>query len=493
MIEHTSGGLAEHAEPIAAEWLRRGHSILVMSNETSAQDVRLAYKDLAMNTAITFGTFGKDHILWPDIDAMLNVIPGEPGPAFRDTNSRCDIPRCTINHGLTDKNTTFPSSYIGNGVGYNNVLLACGPAMFKGSWVSYVNKWPEINNSLKIIPVGCPKTDVLFNGTYQRNSVLETLGLNPSQPTVLYAPTYQNEASLESCGKELITALAKMPVNLLIRPHHLSQTSEWMHKLNVLADSFPNLRVITTSSNPLYVAADLLVGDASGASFEFVLQDKPVIFFDVPKFFAVHGNDGVGFWGRDAGIIAKNIEELTSAVMNELSTPANRSKARQALINQLVYHCGGAAQRAVDAILDMIEGRLDYPLWGPRNCLRLDVLLQEYIAEKLERCAVEYGEVALYGAGKHTGWLLSLMHTANQQGRRMPAISCVLDDQAIGTETFDGIPVMKPENAASSNIRCIILSSDYHQEQMRQRCNSVFGSNTETVDLYAPFPWRKAT
>ena len=192
LFEHTAGGIAEHAVPVAAEWLRRGHRALVMTTQQALPAVQKAHEGLS----VRYGIFGRDAVDWAGIDALFNVIPGEPGPAFRDIHGRCDIPRVTINHGLTDKQTTFPADFIGNGVGYANALFACGPAMFKGSWERYIQKWPEILHSLQIVPIGAPKTDVLFDGTFQRDDVLRSLQLDPQRPAVLYAPTYQKEASL---------------------------------------------------------------------------------------------------------------------------------------------------------------------------------------------------------------------------------------------------------------------------------------------------------
>jgi hypothetical protein len=423
---------------------------------------------------------------------MLNVIPGEPGPAFRDPNSRLDIPRCTINHGLTDKQTTFPSAYIGNGVGYNNILFACGTAMFRGSWEQYTRKWPEIIHSLKIIFVGSPKTDVLFDRTYERDAVLQQYHLDPALPTIIYAPTYQMEASLEQSGREIISALATLPINLFVRPHHLSQTMKWMTNLKSLMTEYANLRIVVSSSNPIFVAADLLVGDASGASFEFILQDKPVVFFDVPDFFAAHGKAGVGFWGREAGTVVANTKDLRQAVTKELVSPNRMSLKRKNLIEQLVFQTGNASARTVEALLDAIEGRIDYSQWGPRQCLRQDVLLHAYMRERLERCALHAKTVALFGAGKHTPKLLHFMRNAADDGYIMPKVSYIFDDCAneLG-ESIEGIPVVPPRKKLSDEFRAIILSTDYHQATMRKRCEEVYGSEIPIVDLYELFSWHK--
>lgn len=488
LFEHTAGGIAEHAVPVAAEWLRRGHQALVMTTPQALPAVQKAHEELP----VRYGIFGRDAVDWANTEAIFNVIPGEPGPVFRDIHGRCDIPRVTINHGLTDKQTTFPANFIGNGVGYANALFACGSAMFKGSWERYIQKWPEIIFSLQIVPIGCPKTDVLFDGTYTRDKVLHSLNLDPKRPAVLYAPTYQKEASLEQAGMEIVQTLISLPVSVMVRLHHLSMRQEWMDRLHKLESSNPNLRIVETSSNPLFVAADLLVGDVSGACFEYLLQDKPVVFYDVPAFFEAHGRGGVGCWGRDAGVIVQSTDELRTAVTAELAQPGRKAGERKNLIGQLVYDCGGAARRAVDALLEMIEGRRGYPTWGPRQCLREAALLQTALLNLLERYAVQTRSVALFGAGSHTSWLLNFIRTAAEQGRRLPMVSCIFDDNADVLKSCIGdLPVLLPGRDPAPPFDAVILSTDYHQEIFRKRCEAVFGKDMPVVDLYAAFPWHR--
>lgn len=503
LFEFVVPGLVEHALPVVEAWTQCGHRALIMAPPDIMPAICAAHKEIKHQDCIEYQAFDDAPIDWQSVDAIFNVIPAGPGPAFRDLGGRWDIPRITINHGLTDKASTFPVAQLGHPVGYNNVLLSCGPAMFKGSWETYIEKWPETAVSLKIIPVGSPKTDALFDGTYQRDAILKEWDLDPSLPTVLYAPTYQKEASLEQAGMEIIKTLAGMKINLLVRLHHLSLSNaipsavrdghggfDWRAALSDLAKHYPNLRHGEGDSNPYFVAADLLVGDVSGACFEYILQDKPVVFFDVPRFFEKHGQAGVGYWGRSAGCVVRDLEELGVVVREELEQPSRHSAERAELITQLVHQRGGAAKRAVNVILDLIEGRVDYPIWGPRNNLRNDALLHAYILERLERCALETSSVALFGAGVHAVYILNLMCKASAAGRRMPKIAMILNDNP-SEAALSGIPVALPNIEQRTRFDAVILASDYHQTRMRQRCNEVFGADLPLVDLYADFPWHK--
>ncbi len=502
VFEHEFAGLSEHLTPITREWLRRGHTAVIAAPAAELDAVRAAHSPMPQSERLSFVPFENLRIDWPCVHAIINAQPGNPGPVFHDLNGPWSIPRVTINHGLTDKQTTFPSDTLGNTVGLNNVLLACGEAMFRGSWDDYVRKWPEIVHALKIIPVGSPKTDALFDGTYRREEILRALNLPADRPTLLYAPTYQKEASLECCGEEIIRALAGLPVNLLVRLHHFSMNldsplarsrgnrgRDWRTVMNALEAQYPNLRHVTGNSNPYFVAADLMISDVSGASFEYILQDKPVLFFDVPAFFEAHGRDGVGFWGRDAGCLIKSAAELPEAVTAELKNPSRRAEARGKLIRALVGQPGGASQRAVDALESLIERRTDYPTWGTRLLMQQERMILAYQEERLARCALETPRAALFGAGAHTLRLLDLLNAMKQRRLPVPTVPVILDDAEAPAKSVRGIPVSRPEAVARSSFDTIILSTDYHQTILRRRCCEVFGSDCPVMDLYEAFPW----
>ena len=56
--------------------------------------------------------------------------------------------------------------------------------------------------------IGMPKADCLVDGTFDRDAVLLSLGLDPARPTVLYAPTWSPASSLNAMGVELVARAA---------------------------------------------------------------------------------------------------------------------------------------------------------------------------------------------------------------------------------------------------------------------------------------------
>jgi hypothetical protein len=323
--------------------------------------------------------------------------------------------------------------------------------------------------------------------------------LDPTKPTVLYAPTWQAEASLEQQGPDIIAALAQLDANILVKLHHCSMDAPARHPgcadrtwdaiLAELKQKYTNLKHVRGNSIPVFAAADLMVSDASGAAFEFMLQDRPVIFMDVPDFFRVHGTEGIGYWGRSGGETVHDPGELAGCVHRHLEQPDLQQADRRRLISELVYNRGHAIEQAVTTLLDLVEGRIPYPTWGPVMHRQHDILLETYIMTRLQQAACETPSIALYGKGKHTERLLALLQRAKRKGYTLPRITCILDDHAEDAEMLRDIPVLQPGQAHDQAFQAVLLSSDYFQDSMRQRCRDLFGEDMPTIDLYTSFDW----
>ena len=381
-IEELYAGLAEHSAPLIVECLRRGQfDILMVSPQSEIEGLKDFHRNMGIDSDITYLSFEKLDFGKFNVDAMFTCHANRPGPLFNDRHSPTNIPRIVMTHTLTDKKTIFPAYGCNHHpMGQFNVYFATGPAAFRGSWEDYIKLHPSTLRTVRIFEIGSPKTDVLFGSVYDRTQVLKGLGLEPAKQTVLYAPTFQKEASLEQCGVEIIDIVRAMDVNLLIRVHHVSLALEnpsarerghggkdWRRILQKLDSENPNVRFVEGDSSPYFVASDLLIGDVSGASYEFLLQNKPVVFIDTPEFFAEHGTRGISYWGRTSGDIVTNLVDLANVVRLNLDDPARKETERLALIDELVYNPGHATEVAVDTLIWLITGRISYSTRGCKN------------------------------------------------------------------------------------------------------------------------------
>ena len=70
--------------------------------------------------------------------------------------------------------------------------------------------------------IGYPKVDCLVDGSLNRRAIETSLGLDPGAPTVLYAPTWSPYSSLNLIGEEIIKALSRLGINVIVKLHDRS-------------------------------------------------------------------------------------------------------------------------------------------------------------------------------------------------------------------------------------------------------------------------------
>jgi CDP-glycerol glycerophosphotransferase len=205
-----------------------------------------------------------------------------------------------------------------------------------------------------------PKTDCLVDGSLDRAAVLQTLGLDPARPTILYAPTCSEHCSLYTLGMDLMRAVASRPVNFLIKLHDDSfdpryNPVDWTEALKEF-DGSANVRVIRDPDVcPYLVASDALITDASSVAYEYTLLDRPLVFCDVPELLRKYGQLDLETWGRRMGHVVATIPELHAALDDALANPARHGELRRAAAADLFYNPGHAADRAIEEIYGLLE------------------------------------------------------------------------------------------------------------------------------------------
>jgi hypothetical protein len=212
--------------------------------------------------------------------------------------------------------------------------------------------------------VGMPKADCLVDGTYSRDIVLQALGLDPSRPTVLYAPTWSPASSLNAMGAELIEALGRMPVNVIMKLHDRSRDLrerysggvDWAARLQPLLVPGKGALAPGHDISPYLVAADLMVTDHSSAGFEFLLRDRPVVRIHRPQLIEL-ANVHPDYVALLASVSrsADDLPATLSAIERSLASPAELSAERRRTAADLFYRPGGATARSVKELYAAIE------------------------------------------------------------------------------------------------------------------------------------------
>ena len=212
--------------------------------------------------------------------------------------------------------------------------------------------------------VGMPKVDCLVDGTFQRDHVLRALGLDPLRPTVLYAPTWSPASSLNALGVELLDALGRMPVNVIMKLHDRSRDLreqysggvDWVARLQPLLTSGQGALAPGHDISPYLVAADLMITDHSSAGFEFLLRDKPLVRIHRPQLIEL-ANVHADYVSLLASV-SRSVDDLAqtlAAVERGLAEPAEQSDERQRVAGDLFYKPGGATARSVHELYRLME------------------------------------------------------------------------------------------------------------------------------------------
>jgi len=274
-----------------------------------------------------------------------------------------------LQHGLSDK-AAFGTAWAEDPLADVDVIFLAGPIFREGSLRRYQEMHSASFGRIRLVNIGLPKTDELFRQTDARKKVVASLQLNPNLPTVCYAPTFEHTASLEKCGVDIIRTLARLDANIIVKLHHCSLKmpdaapwivketggKDWRAIVKEMERQYPNVKLaVHGNATPYLIASDVLVSDASGVAYEFVLLNRPIVFFDVPELFEEYGTQGIHYWGRKCGDVVQTVDELASAVRRALVDSTWKESPRRELIDRLVYNPGNATEMAGQAIMSLLD------------------------------------------------------------------------------------------------------------------------------------------
>jgi CDP-glycerol glycerophosphotransferase (TagB/SpsB family) len=239
----------------------------------------------------------------------------------------------------------------------------------------FMETWGLSDDDPRFEMIGMPKLDRLVDGSLHRRMVEESLNIDRSLPTVIYAPTRptRTSSSLAMAGEEIISTISEMNVNFLVKLHDRayrewrSRSSDWRAILKRLEKQ--NVRIVEDYDIvPYLYVSDLLVSDISSVVNEYTLLDRPIVLFDVPRLIQFHkrkeierglSSSDLEEWGRDVGTVVKDMEGLKGAIERGLSHPEEKRDIRREFAERFFFQPGSATDRAVQKIYELLglEGR----------------------------------------------------------------------------------------------------------------------------------------
>jgi glycosyltransferase involved in cell wall biosynthesis len=211
--------------------------------------------------------------------------------------------------------------------------------------------------------IGYPKVDCLVDGSLNRVEILDHLGLDRSKPTVLYAPTWSPHSSLASSGESIITSLAALGINVIVKLHDRSYDRslrasggiDWRTRITSLCDRYGVHFTTDMDISPYLYAADVLVTDHSSVGFEFMLLDRPIVVVDCPDLIAkARVSSGKVASLRSASEVV-SADGVASAVSRSLRDPLRLSGERRQIAAEMFYRPGTAGTRAIRCVYSLLD------------------------------------------------------------------------------------------------------------------------------------------
>ena len=212
--------------------------------------------------------------------------------------------------------------------------------------------------------IGMPKVDCLVDGNLCRDDVLNSLGLDPARPTVLYAPTWSPASSLNRLGTGLVQRLLQRPVNLIVKLHDRSRDLreqysggiDWVARLSPMLRPPKAVLALHANITPCLAAADVMITDHSSCGFEYLLLDRPIVRIEIPELLKqanIHP-DYVSLLAS-AALNRRDAAGAAAAVDRALASPGERSGERKAVASELFYKPGTATARCAAALYEVIR------------------------------------------------------------------------------------------------------------------------------------------
>lgn len=195
---------------------------------------------------------------------------------------------------------------------------------------------------------------------------LDILAAEPAPPPerrVLLAPSWGPDNLLDRCGEELASALLDAGWQVTVRPHPLFmiEGSAAVDRLALLARQRSGLTLESSlGEGSAMRTAAVLIGDYSGAGFEFVaLHGRPVVSVDVGGKVANPDWESIGMEPVERGlrpelgeVVAPDVSAIVAAVERLAGTGRNMDAAQKRF---LFGTPGSCAAQASEAIMKLVK------------------------------------------------------------------------------------------------------------------------------------------
>ncbi len=221
----------------------------------------------------------------------------------------------------------------------------------------------ELDRIHEIHSVGLPKLDILFNGTYDRNDLLEEMGLDPDKKVVLYAPSFK-PTSIFSIGEEVVKLSEQYQVIVKLHPYSwwgLYASHEQHLIFERLKKRHPSFYLVPPEKHdirPFLFVADVIISDGSSVINEFLALERCGIIVDLADDRLTHSNgkplleNSSAEWLKESFVHIKPGDNLEEAVEKAMYPSEERKQKIREDKNYIFSHTDGHSSKRVKEIVE---------------------------------------------------------------------------------------------------------------------------------------------
>lgn len=292
-----------------------------------------------MIQGVTYRSF---HQFWHDWFNLYDILVStelERKPAwFNDGIAVCMF------HGAGPKISYIKTPVINE----YDILFSVGPTIYN-ILKEYVDDFVTVEK------IGLPITDALISDT--PHPLPASIKINPSKPSLLYAPSWSLNTEHISMDDDILNSLTEIEnYNVIIRPHpnllipEKCNNKNWNIKLEELKKLGIQISYSKDhSAYDLLPHVDILLGDISSVTYEFLILNRPIILY--MKDGVLNAFDAEEFTSPLLSATTKlqSAESLKSTI-EKINLTDNLSTDRTELLNQTLFNIGSATDAAITAI-----------------------------------------------------------------------------------------------------------------------------------------------
>ncbi|MFT5202062.1 MAG: CDP-glycerol glycerophosphotransferase (TagB/SpsB family) [Candidatus Aldehydirespiratoraceae bacterium] len=237
-----------------------------------------------------------------------------------------------------------------------DLLMACSPAhASQGKWFYGIDP-----DNVRI--TGFARHDRLVNAPAQDRGVIPTVGaaVPTDRPVFVYLPTFREGVSRQSFDWDILAAAAEAAdVTIAVKLHYVDADRGVLGTDRLEASD--HLRMIDPYTDPsdVYPHADGMISDFSSAPFDFMLLERPVVYY-IPDLESFTDQRPLMFDIEDVavGALCRDEAELSAALREARVDGIGDYRERYDNLRARFHtHApGGASQRVVDAIAEEFFG-----------------------------------------------------------------------------------------------------------------------------------------